>query len=30
MPEQPALVPYRTSYYAETWGFCLSQDVLDG
>jgi aminopeptidase-like protein len=22
-------VPYRTSYYAESWGFCLSQDELD-
>ena len=29
LPDQAALVPYRTSYYEPTWGFCLSQDRLD-
>ncbi|MBD3135450.1 DUF4910 domain-containing protein [Microbispora bryophytorum] len=30
LPGQPGLVPYRTSYYAETWGFCLSENTLAG
>lgn len=29
LPEHPDLVPYRTSYYDETWGFCLTQRQLD-
>lgn len=29
LPEQPELIPYRTSYYKEQWGFCMSQNALD-
>ena len=28
IPEKPTLVPYRTSYYSENWGFCISHNQL--
>lgn len=28
LPEHPEWIPYRTSYYKEDWGFCISHNQL--
>jgi aminopeptidase-like protein len=29
LPDRPTLTPYRTSYYRETWGFCLPHERVE-
>jgi aminopeptidase-like protein len=29
LPERPDWIPYRTSYYREAWGFCVTQRQLE-
>lgn len=30
LPDRPDWIPYRTSYFKEDWGFCVTQRLLDG
>jgi aminopeptidase-like protein len=29
LPAKPDLIPYRTSYYTEDWGFCMTHNQLE-
>jgi aminopeptidase-like protein len=30
LPDRPDWIPYRTSYYNETWGFCARESLMAG
>lgn len=30
LPQRPDLIPYRTSYYADDWAFCMAHRQLEG
>ena len=29
LPDRPHWIPYRTNYYSEDWGFCVTQEQFD-